>query len=780
MPQNNLSKHLKWLTTEKPFLPPLISHITYSHDALPTSSETPSQNILTLANQTNDDEPGLLPVIAQVSPTAVPSFVLPCASAGAESIGIHNLSEGEENISDMARLRVIPLGGEPKPVSSGVGQPSSSAARRKEQRVQDRRGEHHDSSRSLGIRKQGGAASGVQKSGRSTAAAVIRQQPIGSIDMEAIDLTGDDDGLSSPASSCVAKGKKRKSNEYEEDLQFFHSSTPIRAMSEIADQDFADIDVVLSAAASPPPPYSTIPERGMELDEYNDAGMEILGTGTFLENQSPARHNRKRKSLSHLTFKDSSPSRKAGNQPPCPLALKNASIIDNTTAKDGRSKSSANVKKTGKITARNAGPWTPVRTNRERAVMDSEDEEFGALDEMDIDMQGQMNTLCTSRQDVKEKAPVSKMISSGSGTVQLSIRSPAKPLRCTSPFVGKNDSIPTPAKSQASPGKPSSSNNAIYMPSQAKSIEKSTLVPSDLSKEKRETIRQVVDAFLASEGGRLQQYLNAANSAWHNARAAFLAHLDEHGIPDVSEKERMERSRSRKDAVEQLISLKTGHDELIAQRQRVKTKIEDDLNIGQFDSADGETLNKLFKSLEAIQGQMFNLLEVAGIQRQNKPAAKARAEGGHDVVVQSTQGSPIRRNPQPQAHGRFDCVQQTQFVKQTQIAKHETWTPTHRIHFAEEQVAASPLPAPKFETRVRRDGDQYQSQKSKAVEPFNRIPETPQRRRPLKHAGLDETREPSGQESFRKLDEFDDLDFDEPRGHVCSAFGFSSKANRNR
>ena len=285
--------------------------------------------------------------------------------------------------------------------------------------------------------------------------------------------------------------------------------------------------------------------------------------------------------------------------------------------------------------------------------------------------------------------------------------------------------------------------------------------PSELSKERRETIRQVVDAFISSEGCRLQQYLNAASSAWDNARAAFLAHLDEHGVPDSSEKERMERSRSRKDAVERLISLKTGHDELIAQRQRVKKKIEDDLNIGQFDSADGETLNKLFKSLEDIQIQILSLLEMAGINRQMKSVAKAKVVGGNHTVIQSTQASPIRHKPQPQAHTSSDCVQQTQYVRQTQMAVSEVWTPTRRIHFAEEQVAASPLPPLNLGVRVHKDENALQSQKLRIEERSNRIPETPQRHRPPKQSGLDATRVSKGQESFHTLDEFGGLDFDE-------------------
>lgn len=743
MPRNNLSKHLKWLLAEKPFIPPASSTVAYDPNANPTSSATLSQqHSSALEEQATYNEPEPASVSAPAPAPQVAGSVLPRSLARPKTIDIHNPPEEEGTASDMARLRGTPASGKPRLVIAGLPQHASSSTTERRTREVNRTvefgriGSGAAEDRSTTVRKINGHME-VPTPQYGTA----RMNHIGPIDVDSIDLTGDDDIRSSPVPTRTPKGRKRKSEEFEADLRHAKSPRPVRAAPALSpepdDDDFPDIDDMIMAPDSPPPPYSTVagstrhPPRQTAAAEDDD--MEAMlqleeEERQMIElEQAISTQQRKRKPLSRVAS-ENAPARKMGRQTRSPSPGKSRPCAAKVaTPKSGR----AHI-----ATTRRVG----------HAVLDSEDEEFGTIDEMDIDAQSRTKSPTPAKTRPREKTPVSNLTKPASQTL-LPIRSPVKVRPSPSPYQPEQDSIPTPEKSQ-SPKK-----NVQSTPAQISTSSKPTPSSSELSKEEKTAIKGAIDVFLATEGQRLQSHLNAASSAWDSARAAFVAHLSEYGRPDPSEKERMERARSRKDAVEQLIALKIRHDDLVAQRQKVKQKLEDDLNIGQFDAADGETLSKLFKTIEDIQIQMHYLLDLAAIKQQPNPVLKPEPRTSRNVVIQSTQASPVRSVSNGLKDAGPNRIPQTQYPKHTDAAVEEVWTPHRRIRFAEEQVAASPLPPPNLGVLSRTDTGVMGRHNTMSKDQSHRIPETPERRRP--------TNKPKPVARQDTPDDFGELDLDE-------------------
>jgi bloom syndrome protein len=745
MPQNNFSKHLKWLLSEKPFVPSATSLVAYDSEA-PTSSVTLSQPSSFLVDATANHA-----LEAASAPPPAPSIARPSPRtlARTTTIDIHNSPGPESAISDMAKLRVTPGSGKPRLVLADLPQYGhAAAAASTAQRERHEAEEAGDRSTDLpSVSRREGSAhtgrySGSLATPRSAMASTGRQhRPVA--DVEAIDLTGDEEKRSSPVAGYISRGKKRKSDEYQEDLRPAKPPRPVRTAAACnpppMDDEFADIDNIIMAPNDPPPPYSTIVEAvGRQFEEVdafeNDdaARMQLeleedqnRAQATSMSSIQP----RKRKSPSHVPSETSGPARKMGRPTRSPSPTKNNPF---TTRSDDTTKERM---------------YTPATRRVSHAVLDSEDEESGGFEE--IDTTSRMRSPSPTTVEQRDKAISCSPIKHSQGDMQLPIRSPLKTARSPSPCEG---SIPTPAKSQ-SPQKLQPTQRPIIPP------KSNVPIPAELSKEKKEVIRLAVEAFLVADGRRLQHHLNAASSAWDNARTSFMAHLDEFGTPGASEKERMSRSRSRKDAVEQLIALKAKHDDLVAQRQQVKKKLEYDLDIGQFDAADGEMLNKLFKSLEETDVQMYYLLDTAGINMQPTATARPVVSKPPNVVIQSTQASPTRRTARVPPGPDANTGQQTQYVRQTQIAVKETWTPSRHMEFAEEQVAASPPPPLNLGLRAQNRGSAATESASRAREKRHRVPETPERR----------------QETFYTPDEipddFGELDFEEDEDLFANNMG---------
>ncbi|KAF2129924.1 hypothetical protein P153DRAFT_431010 [Dothidotthia symphoricarpi CBS 119687] len=738
MPQNNLKKHLTWFQSTKPFIPPATSLVVYDPDA-PTSSDTLSQQHAFLADSEINNAPEFSPEPAPAPPAARP--IPPRTLTRTKTIDIHNPPGREGTAGDMARLRATPGSGKPRLVLAGLppyGTSSSSAS-----------GERGDAGETRGrtgglswVDGQDGIAVARRNSGSSVTPTstqlASRKQRVQTVDVDAIDLTGEEEA---PARTRVNKGKKRKSDEFEEDLRHTNAprltrTTPVLSPG-LADDDFADIDDMVMAPDDPPPPYSTGNTNAVRIRvSPEDENRYAAAT-----EPPPSSRSRKRKPLSRVPSETSAPARKIGKQARSPSPLKKETT------------------------------WTEhLQTPKSRrVVMDSEDSEddFGGFDDMDLDVQSEVRSpspLKKTRNKTPSKSPSKRR----HDHMPLPIRSPLKVTRSPSPCEMRHDSMPTPVKSQSPRKKSSSPKKAQSTPSISASQSKPTPPSSDLSKEDLVTINQTVERFLSSEGHRLQFHLNAASSAWDRARAAFVEHLAEAGKPTSDEQEKMSCARSRKEAVEQLIALRERHVSICAERQKIKEKLENDLNIGHFDSieADGQAINKLQKPLSEIQVQMYHLLDTAGIKQRPRTIVKTESKPLSNVVINSTQAPSARQRTKAPSDSESGHVPQTQYVRQTQVSVQEVWTPTRSIRFAKEQVVTSPPPPLNLGYRGFNDEGASNRPNPRTQERSHRIPETPQRHPlPPRYAPAN-ARESSGQESFHTPDEFGTMEFDDDDSEV--------------
>jgi bloom syndrome protein len=743
MPQHNLSEHLKWLLSEKPFVPPAISLVAYDPDAPedPGTFSLPSSFLAESASN-NAPEPAIVPPTTQPIP--------PPTRAEPRLVDIQRRVPKVGTGADMARLRATPSSGRPKLVLAGGLSHTTPSASASTTRVRRPTSDIHASgmcssiwpicrqliilpggedSRSTPVRKLSDTRI-TPSSRRPTANSRLLETS----SFEAIDLTGDNEWAQPKSSSHTETGKKRKSDEFEADLRMSKSPRPDRsapAHSPEPYEGFANIDDMVFHPDSPPPPYSTtvancfqlgqIKEHQNEQSDDDDYGFKLQDEAEDVlmantEFQVPPR-DRKARSTSHVPAEATVSTRNIGKHASSPSPTK---------------KLLASVSR------------TPTRRNIREAVQDSEDE-FEDLDGSEVERE-----LCIH----SPKAPIRTVmetheIISSQKSIDLPIRSPAKPIKYLSPQQVKNEPIPTPHRLQPSRKTQASPKKIILTPPS-----------SELSKEKKKLICQAVEAFLDAEGRRLQQLVTAAGSNWNKARAAFSNHIEEFGTPQPNELKRFQRARAKKEALEKIVELRNTIEELSAKRREIKKKIDNDLDSGDFDPADGEAVNKAFKAMGDAQVQAYYLLEPAGMKNYLK-AAVNDDDDSSEVVVQSTQVSPTSEKPESIAHLGSSHVAQTQYVRQTQISVQETWTPSRRIRFAEAPVKASPPPILKLGHTTQ---DQHASTtriRPKPQERSHRISETPERRRsPGPPFQPNPAHESSGHESFHTPEEFGD-DFDE-------------------
>jgi bloom syndrome protein len=732
MPRNNLKKHLQWLLSEQPFIPCTASLVAYDPNA-PASTATLSQPSSFSVEPAVSNEPEDTPAPLLALPVAHPPP--PRTATRTKTVDIHKPPAVENCDSDMARLRATPGGGKPRLVLGGLTQPASTEpAASRAHREREHTHEAGDKTTvSSSVARRDGNAFAKTRTGplfTPTFESATSSRPHRTVaDVEAIDLTGDDELRSSPIASHTVRGKKRKSDEYAADIRSASPSKPVRAAHnknpEPLNDDFADIDDMVLAPHDPPPPYSTVVVTTGEATEKGHAASPPSSACP-----------RKRKSLSRAASENTAPARKLGKQSrsPSPPKVNPASIEDHHDTTHGTQ--------------------TPRRVRH--AVLDSEDDEFGDFDDMDVDSKVQWPSPARQKTRLNTASPSpSKRVQN---QLQLPMRSPTKPLRGPSSCEVDNTSIPTPARSQSSRKHAHWTEEAT--PTPLSLVPQGHVAPlsSQLSKERKDDIKRIVERFLVSEGRRLQDHLNAATSAWNTARATFVVHLEQFSKPDSAEQDRMHRSRSRKEAVEQLIALKSTYDELVTQRQTVKKKLEYDLDIGQFDTADGETLNRLYKMLEDVQVQMYYHLDTAGIKAQEDPHVKIESTQPSNVVVQSTQASPVRMKSKAATKPASHHIQQTQYVKQTQIGAQELWSPGRRIRFAEEQTSASPPPVRRLGSRAQTSDHMAEKSNLNARDRPHRVPETPQRRRSPFRANNGQRNNPYPSHA---PDDFGDLDFEE-------------------
>ncbi|KAJ8118736.1 hypothetical protein OPT61_g332 [Boeremia exigua] len=646
--QHNFKQHLKWLLTTKPFVPPSVPLVAYD-----PNDNTDFNALL--------DEPSLLNEVAvDDEPTpaeqlvTAPAPLVPRPPPPNVTVDIHHPPGSEGVGGDMARLRATPRNGQPRLMLAGVPPYASTAATSKRQHG-------NDLAYSRNLKDTRSEAAWVTRETSSSAAepSTSRRPRVQVFDVEAIDLTGDDAIPSSPAPSQFNKGKKRKSDEYTEGDLGEQSPKPAHKAPtrspDLSTNDFPDIDDFVMTPStpipvSPPPPYSTIvlskEQKQREAQVTHQEDVELVRPP---EDARPIVTSRKRKSLSRVPSETSAPARKIGRQErSCSPSKKNTAVEPTQT---------------------------PTTKRVGHAVMDSEDEDedFGDLDVMELDLLPRSSPSKYTRKQTMSRSPTKS-----SAKLPLPIRSPSKPARSRSPCEGKQCSIPTPDTTQ-SPCKEQSPPKK----SQSRPLGQSTLSSSDLSKEQRVSIREAIGFFLAPGGDR---YLQPVAVAWERAKTAFVEQIGDG--PDPHVKENLERLRPRKSAVEKLTTLKEQHDKIAKELDVLKKKVKDDIEDGLYEDLDYEALRTTSKSLEDMEVQIHHYLDVADI-RQPKTVAKEPRRAAikvetkpYHVVVEATQASPTRRKQKAVDSG-------PSHVPQTQFPNQRVWSPSRHIRFAPDQPSLS-------------------------------------------------------------------------------------------
>jgi bloom syndrome protein len=532
--------------------------------------------------------------------------------------------------------------------------------------------------------------------------------------------------------------------------------SPIAAKTTLDADGFANIDDLSRVPESPPPPYSTtIPDtqrsrntqyqKGSPSDDISDFGLpdddedEIMREA---EHQNFER-TRKRKSLSRVPSDISVPAKKVVKKPPTPSPAK----LDCNRHPDPSIKPSRS--------------HTPRAHKIRQAVLDSEDDDFGDLGELDTQPASPpgeqkhrssiKNVLSPRNADAVSSTQINMPAS-------LPIRSPAKSFEDASPEKTTDEVISYGVQPQEIREKRRSPKNQQATPKVSAALPTS----SALSKEEKDAVRLIVEGFLTAEGCRLQQHFVRASSSWDKARTSFSRYLEEYGEPDQYEMEKMQRARARKEAVEQLIALQSKHEELSAKREDVRRKVEDDLNAGIF-NVDGSLLNKIFKAREDVQVQIHSLLQAAGMNRYLNTISNSNTDGDiDDVVIQSTQASPVLKVRGAITSPGLHRVPQTQYVRHTQERIQETWSPSRRLRFVEEPsegaVPLSPF-IPTSESKQSRAKTDRSN--SKLKERSHRVSETPQHpRSPTSRFQQRADPNSGGFDSFHASDDFLD-DFED-------------------
>ena len=660
MPRNNLQKHLKWLTSAKPFIPPAISAVAYDPEAQ-ADSTTPSQLSFSLDDPVTRHDTGPTNESAPTPHLARPAQ--PLTLARTKTIDIHNPPVvTETGPDDMAKLHTNQGKARSKLVladSPQHGSTSAPSSRREpggdgavhggDKTLEGRNGPVGSSASTDNTRE--GSKPGI--SNRPTP----RKEAVQAFDIDSIDLTGDDDFSSPPAPNPHKSSKKRKSEEFERDLarqQLSRSKRNAPPRSPVSSEnDFDDIDEMLlttvqSTPVSPPPPYSTVAGNKTNMDQHSvadpDGDSAVLKSSSEDGMYSTAKpvpsssgHSRKRKSLCRIPSETSAPARKIGKQARSPLPMKNTRFAEDTGTELKHSQ-------------------TPATRRIGQAVLDSEEEEeedFGGLDDTELDQLPRVASPPPVQSRPLTRSPSKRQPEQ----LDLPIRSPSKSVQSPSPRKLEHRS-PTPIKSRSSCKRSAS-------PKEVQPLQQPIASSApNLSTQQGKDLREAIDTFLSSDGTRLPQLLDAANSAWDEARSAFVKHLSEFGVPDPADQKAMERLRLRKEALEELIALKTQHDVTVLKREKTRKKVEADLDRGKFDAGDGALLNELFKSLNGICLKVQDLLPAADIKPQPQ---KVENLGSSDVEVESTQTSPVWQRSEAPMETAVNRVPQTQYARPTQV-----------------------------------------------------------------------------------------------------------------
>ena len=345
-PKHNLRAQINWLLAKKPFIPPDSPLVAYDTDVPEISTTTPTDVSQPSLNRSfpepvsNNAHVPVSAARATTDPKPLPT------RAATHTVDIHKPILEQADDSEMARLRATPGSRRPRLILAGVRSfRQAQASSPSDKRVPE---------------------DPTPTSVRRT----VSKQPTHTEDIEAIDLT-------SPRAAAVhKKGKKRTSEEFEEDWKQHSSPRPAKAISTVdsadENEDFAHIDELSTVPESPPPPYSTtlptsraahtrqLPQpRDPDIVDDDLSLFPLSDDDIFMPDAEiqATPSNRKRKSLGETPSELPAPARKIGKQT--------------------RSPSPKKIAKDGPEVASDGNQASQTQSRKDRAViMDSEDDEF--------------------------------------------------------------------------------------------------------------------------------------------------------------------------------------------------------------------------------------------------------------------------------------------------------------------------------------------------------------------------------------------------------------------
>lgn len=681
MTRNNLNEHLEWLLTEKPFVPPFAP-------PRPFVPEAPLNSSQILEASTSSPEAALDNAIQTVQvrpPSTAPIPPRPPPS----TTGSQSQLNSTRTLQDMARLRAAP-GSAAKPRlvlqnvhlhSANVSSPPSNKARLATQN-DDNCASEQRACQANPTKNQYPAPSSVGS---------IPSTPKGQIttwkDIDAIDLTGDSEELVSSSPAPVKKGKKRKSEEFEADLDTFpHSlrdkvNVPKPSSQAAASGDFTSIDAILD---DPPPPYSTVAQRQTENKpeepaQWCQSGDEEMAAFAadyeeeyYVTETRIRTETKKRKSFSRVPSETMPPAQAPLSQKPSPSPQK---------------KKSSNSGEDNTSTIR-------PQSNKRRMVVDSEDDEedeYGSLE-----TQPELS-LKASAHSPRDLSPVRRR--------SIQEEPVIKPETTSSSQNNSQSRLPKVSKPQNKPHVQSITSPGSVNPSrfQEDSPTKFHIVPESPSSSTRQSIPTklsleeitVVQSFLSESGPALQQSYDSARLLFEAKSAETIAYFQSTGDWCLTLQEELKNLRSKEVSLERLLCFKDQYIRDSQRRAEINGRMIKVLQAGDHPSeVDFDNSRKILVILQDIEKEAFSLLGPA--EQLNSLSVPTVSEedlsNQSNIVVRSTQVTPTSENPTTRLWPSSSGVGQTQYVRQTQVASTEIWTPAKRIRFAPSPAPFAPFP----------------------------------------------------------------------------------------
>lgn len=666
MTSNNLRDQIAWLLHQKPFIPPIVEYQPPLED-IPASSTTLSLGELTADTESSQDNATASTRFpASVAHTAQSKAAFARQAIATQGAPHPPQPRGDQD-ADMARLRTAPGSAvKPRLFAQTPQSQSRTSIAVPLQAVEIKHGtllftpicrllltSTVPSQTRPPVQSRSHSNNRYPTPGTTEPIRGTSDAKLADWDVDAIDLTGDSDGrgLSSPPvqPSAVA-GRKRKSAEFEADTpKTSHQDSDKPPSASPSDSDFAAIDEILE---DPPPPYSTVvdnsgkdavqptrerPAKNIEEShgEHAVEEEEYSVTETHIRSET-----RKRKSLSRM------PSNTA-------------------FMASGATSHQAQQSKRGHDAQALATPSDikPLSTKKRRTVADSEDEEEPATLETETDTAGDKANATILEQRTFSKAIQSSAEESEPRQPQCQSDQGSREQKAlassTGPSPWKNN--PSPLQLD-SPTKPPPSAAPLTAGTQQSSA---TEITSE-EKAALQTFKRWPDDVVQRHCEDVRRQLRSRSEAAYN----FLTETGEQP-PDLAEEIRVYKQK--KQAMEDLLKTRPDHDRILQRKEELKQRVIEALEEGLEPSAyqsDMDANKAIVQELRQLEADIVRLLRSAGfLSASGVLVGSDRAcTGSPDVVVRSTQVSPISEEPAGRAMPGSSGLTHTQLVKQTQVA----------------------------------------------------------------------------------------------------------------